>query len=953
MRFLVLLLCFWPTFTWGQKLNHKLPISAESCIDSLKNGFQYILHPSNDAGIEVRLVIHVGSLQENSKQLGFAHYLEHMLFNSNQEFPNNTLRDRLEMLGYRFGRDFNAYTNYDRTVLSFKLIDKAHLPLLLAIIQQMLHTAEINEQEFEKERKIIIQEIHDNSEETIFVDAKIAGTRYADRLPIGNPEAIYNAKAPALKEFYKKWYRPELFTLIICGDIALTTTEEAIKQKFSDLQPSLIRKSRLQNLYSFQPSYTRQFDQRIDKTLKSNKLEITSFSVAPPVRRVPDFQRQVLEELYKKFIAKKLNQFPDLAKYFINWFLPNMNEVTLVLSSDSRKDLLKKIEQTAQLMTTISNEGITNEEFETLKVDYLAHAGSSKQIYPTAAVADYYVDQAAIQEYFLTNKQRLLLITQILPEIQAADLCEIHQKRWFPKENKRFYLMDINPSLFEIEGFENLEEAWQKGINRKQTLRPPVGVGKPFSKKKASTDSLSFKNFSWQQLPAVRTTHAKTGIAKEQYFRELNCTEITLDNGLRIALKPNKNTNKEIVLAFNTSKGLQQLSAKAYPYYQEINYFLSNSWLKGLHQEASQELAMQKNITSYLYIDDFETVLQASVRHTEGALTDLIEMCYRRLYLYEQPKAEFKEFKQAEIAKLTKPAHVEDTVNSPFFKYPNLDKKRRIQAYKSAYRESVDSLWIAEEHELENVDWRKVKLSKMFLFFDALISQPTENYIVLSGNFDLAEAKSLLSSYFGAIPTVKKNKKPHYKNNKTYQKNRSTVQQPENTAERQDFTILYPGVFQRTLKARIITQMITEQLTMDLINTTREQLGLVYTPSVDIELLMNPQPRSFLSINFSAQSSDIAQLQEATKRLLSKLQQEELSSTQLVKLKRKIAINKQIHLDDSSAQKWAETLQSQYLMFDSLTDFNDYERLLKEITTADIRACAQQLYATTAFQLFY
>ena len=39
-------------------------------------------------------------------------------------------------------------------------------------------------------------------------------SRYADRLPIGLDEVIGQADIQILKDFYKKWYRPDLQALI-------------------------------------------------------------------------------------------------------------------------------------------------------------------------------------------------------------------------------------------------------------------------------------------------------------------------------------------------------------------------------------------------------------------------------------------------------------------------------------------------------------------------------------------------------------------------------------------------------------------------------------------------------------------------------------------------------------------------------------------------------------------
>lgn len=43
--------------------------------------------------------------------------------------------------------------------------------------------------------------------------------KYAYRMPIGTIDVINNFKPDELRDYYKKWYRPDLQGIIIVGDI--------------------------------------------------------------------------------------------------------------------------------------------------------------------------------------------------------------------------------------------------------------------------------------------------------------------------------------------------------------------------------------------------------------------------------------------------------------------------------------------------------------------------------------------------------------------------------------------------------------------------------------------------------------------------------------------------------------------------------------------------------------
>ncbi|MDE7397458.1 MAG: insulinase family protein, partial [Muribaculum sp.] len=58
---------------------------------------------------------------------------------------------------------------------------------------------------------------------------------YAYRLPIGTMEVVDNFAPQALRDYYEKWYRPDLQGIIVVGDIDVDRMESAIKRIFGDI----------------------------------------------------------------------------------------------------------------------------------------------------------------------------------------------------------------------------------------------------------------------------------------------------------------------------------------------------------------------------------------------------------------------------------------------------------------------------------------------------------------------------------------------------------------------------------------------------------------------------------------------------------------------------------------------------------------------------------------------
>ena len=114
--FFLLLLLFQASFSQGP--NTPIPISEKVKIGVLDNGLTYYLreNPKPENKVEIRLVVNVGSVLEDERQLGLAHFLEHMAFNGTKSFKKNDIVSFLQSIGVEFGADLNAYTSFDETV---------------------------------------------------------------------------------------------------------------------------------------------------------------------------------------------------------------------------------------------------------------------------------------------------------------------------------------------------------------------------------------------------------------------------------------------------------------------------------------------------------------------------------------------------------------------------------------------------------------------------------------------------------------------------------------------------------------------------------------------------------------------------------------------------------------------------------------------------------------------
>jgi len=220
-----------------------LPADPDVRFGVLANGMRYAIRrnatPPNQTSLRLR--IDAGSLQEADDQRGLAHFIEHMAFNGTTHVAEGEFVRRLERHGLRFGADTNASTEWTQTVYKLDLPenDSATIDEGLFLLREAVGEASFAPAAIDRERGIIQSEERTRATPAyrIFVDEisyLLRGQLLPQRIPIGIPEVIANARRERFAAFYDAYYRPERATLIAVGDFDVAAMEARIRAKFGD-----------------------------------------------------------------------------------------------------------------------------------------------------------------------------------------------------------------------------------------------------------------------------------------------------------------------------------------------------------------------------------------------------------------------------------------------------------------------------------------------------------------------------------------------------------------------------------------------------------------------------------------------------------------------------------------------------------------------------------------------
>ena len=222
-----------------------LPVDKAVKIGKLPNGLTYYIRhnalPEHRANFYIAQK--VGAVQEEESQRGLAHFLEHMCFNGTQSFPGNGIIKYLESIGVKFGQELNAYTSIDETVYNIDNVPVSAQTIdsCLTILHDWADGLLLEPAEIDKERGVIHEEWRLRSSASMRMFERnlpklFPGSRYGERYPIGLMSVIDNFKYQELRDYYEKWYRPDLQGIIVVGDINVDSVEARIKDIFSPIK---------------------------------------------------------------------------------------------------------------------------------------------------------------------------------------------------------------------------------------------------------------------------------------------------------------------------------------------------------------------------------------------------------------------------------------------------------------------------------------------------------------------------------------------------------------------------------------------------------------------------------------------------------------------------------------------------------------------------------------------
>ena len=180
--------------------------------------------------------IGAGSQYETPAENGLSHFLEHMLFKGTTTRSARDIAEQTDAVGAQL----NAFTSKECTCYYIKVIDE-HIELALDILSDMVLNSTLSDEELNKEKGVIIEEIgmnEDSPEDVVFemLAKALFGDHPLGMTILGPSDNIRNFKRQDLYDYRARMYRPGNTVLALAGNYDWERVVELAKRMFGSWQ---------------------------------------------------------------------------------------------------------------------------------------------------------------------------------------------------------------------------------------------------------------------------------------------------------------------------------------------------------------------------------------------------------------------------------------------------------------------------------------------------------------------------------------------------------------------------------------------------------------------------------------------------------------------------------------------------------------------------------------------
>ena len=905
----------------------QVPLDKKIRYGKLDNGFTYYIRNNKkpENMIQFRLVSNAGSIMEREDQRGLAHFCEHMAFNGIKGYPHNTMIQKLQEHGVEFGRDINAYTSFDQTVyyVNMPANDPEMVKMGIEILDGWAGNVLFDQKEIESERGVIHEEWrggvgHGDRLRQKTWPIMLKGSLYAERLPIGKEEVIMNFKRQSIVDFFNDWYRPDLQAIVIVGDLdgfeyAGMKGDKAMEQKVKDVFSShqFLGKEKLPRLsYEIPANVEPLICIAQDKEATSTSLALYWKHQKTPNGTVGAYRQMLVRSLISMMINERFAEIcekPTAPMMYAGGGYSGFlgREIDVFALSASPKE--GRIDETAalllKLMKQVDEHGFLQAELDRQKEDLLStYTKLAKEENKTQSnsLADEYTDHYLENSPCPGIRQEWKYAKEFMPEITLEE-CNALVKTWITDENLIFYL-----TAPEKDGFKVPTEAEALKI-----IRDSKSV-----KTEPWVDTFKDEPLFSEELKAVTPKVTKKNTV-------LDYTEYTCPNGVRFVVKKTDLKADEILISsyslggtslYSDEEAYQAQNAAAFVDAGGIANFSATQLskkLKGMNLSISPNISSEsQGFSGSCSPKDLETTLQLV-----------------NLY-YTAPRKDQEAYER----------NIENTLNQIKFIRENPQVAFIETYYKTSFPNDKRQVVIPTEEKVKSLN-----LDRMFQIYRERFTDASNQTFFFVGNVSDDDI-ALIAKYLNNLPANGKQRGERYINRNP--KFADGIQHAEAVKgiERQGMLIVagqmdVPAA-ELDPQTRIAIQELGEALSITVTEIIREKNGDAYSPSAGFDFELMPAGQVSWQFYIGCDPEKAKKIEKDCIKILKQYIKKGCDQKTLGKVQEQMIVNRGKARQNNSF--WLGQLRSSYMLGESRDFVENYDAMVKAVTTADIKALAKK-----------
>lgn len=902
-----------------------IPTDKNVRIGKLNNGLTYYIRhnalPEHRA--EFYIAQKVGSILEEPQQRGLAHFLEHMCFNGTKNFPGDEkglgIVQWCETKGIKFGYNLNAYTSVDETVYNISNVPTENQNVVdscLLILHDWSNAVLLNDKEIDKERGVIHEEwrsrnsgimrLYTEAQPLMYPDSK-----YADCMPIGSIDVIDNFPYQAIRDYYHKWYRPDLQGIIIVGDIDVDAMEQKIKTTFADIKAPVNPAERV-----FYPVADNQ--EPIVYIGKDKEVDDPSFNIFFKHDATPDsikgnmvyMLQDYLLSMGTSMLNSRLNELRQSANPpfvyagagYGEYFLSKTKE-SFSLSAGSKADgIMEALKAVMMEVERARRFGFTESEYERARANYLQRLESAyteREKQKSEAYVNEYVQHFLNAEPIPGIEFEYSTMSQVAPNIPVAAINQLFQQQLITNNNQVVFI-----AAPEKEGitYPTKEEviALLKGMRSLDV--------------KAYEDKVSNE-------PLMKEAPKGGKIVSEKEGAIYGTTELTLSNGVKVYIKQTDFKADEIRMKGYSAGGNSLFDEKdALSFNQSVmNGVISAGGIGNFSKVDLTKMLAGKKVAVTAGVGGTQEYVNGNCSPKD--FETMMQLTYLTFTAPRKDAEAFASFKSRLKAQL------ESSEANPLSSVSDTLRKMMYNGHPRALSLKADMV--------DQIDYDRV----IELYKERFANAGDFNFYFV-GNIDLEKVKPLIEQYLGALPATGATRESIQDNHVDIQKgNLVNEYAKEQQTPMATIIMLYSGKCKYDLKNNILMSFLSQALDIVYTEEVREKEGGTYGVSTYGNLSKAPKEEMMLQIVYQTDPAKKNHLNGIIDQQMQKMATEGPTAEHLQKIKEYVL--KKFKDNQKENSYWLGNLDEYFST--GIDNTQDYEAIVNSITAQDVQKFAADM----------